>query len=160
MSNFAQLPDHLKERYGVNKRDWSKIVATAILLACGIGLVLFTGYRNSRPSVAGELISFKVISADKVTVTWKVQRPEESLIYCVIRAQDVEKTDVGYATVSVPAGAKYSKFSYDLTTNGEAVLAEVLGCGSTKKFRVPPPNFPPGVQIPAQLPPGIAPERN
>ncbi len=157
MSNFAQLPDHLKERYGVNQRNWSKIIATFILLACGIGLVLFTIIRNSRPSVAGELISFKVTSPNKVTVTWKVQRPEDASIFCVLRAQDIDKTDVGYATVPVPAGPKYSNISYNLTTNGQAVLAEVLGCGNTKNLRVPPPNFPPGVQIPAQLPPGIAP---
>lgn len=131
----------------------------SILVALSIaGLIGFTQYRVANPSIEGELVAFKVISAQQIDVSWKVQRKENQKIFCAIRAQDIRKTDVGYAIVPVAAGAKISQVSYSLTTNGSAVLAEVLGCGATEKLRVPPPNFPPGVQIPRQNAPGFAPQ--
>jgi len=36
-------------------------------------------------------------------------------------------------------------------------LAEVLGCSNSQNMRVPPANFPPGVKIPEQVAPGVAP---
>ena len=77
--------------------------------------------------------------------------------YCVLRAQDQRKTDVGYATLTLPAGEKRFDVTYGLKTESRAVLAQILGCSNTLPVRVPPPNFPPGVVIPAQDPPGVAP---
>lgn len=157
MANYQQLPDHLKERYGVGKNRWQQIVSVIIILLSIIGLVVFTKIKSDSPSTAGELIKFKVNSPTEVDVVWKIQRPADRASYCAVRAQDLAQTDVGYAIVKIAPGEKLLTTSYKLATNGKAALAEILGCGDSAALRVPPPNFPPGVQIPQQQPPGIAP---
>ncbi|MBU6347768.1 MAG: DUF4307 domain-containing protein [Actinomycetales bacterium] len=157
MANYQQLPDHLKERYGVGKNRWQQIVSVIIILLSIIGLVVFTKIKSDSPSTSGELIKFKVNSPTEVDVVWKIQRPTDRASYCAVRAQDLAQTDVGYAIVKIAPGEKLLTTSYQLATNGKAALVEILGCGDSAQLRVPPPNFPPGVQIPQQQRPGIAP---
>ena len=157
MTNPANLPEHLQARYGVTNSRWPQQLGKLLVVMAIIGLIGFTQYRNANPNIEGELVAFKVVSSQQVDVSWKVQRKQGQKIYCAIRAQDIHKTDVGYAIVQVAPGDKVGQISYPLATNGMAVLAEVLGCGATQKLRVPPSNFPPGVQIPKQNPPGFAP---
>jgi len=158
MTDHVQLPEHLRARYGQTNSRWQGFIATSLVVTAILGLIGFTQYRIANPSVEGELVAFKVISPTQIDVRWKVQRKQDQVIYCAIRAQDIRKTDVGYAIVRVAPGAKIGQARYSLTTNGIAVLGEVLGCGASAKLRVPPANFPPGVQIPEQKPPGFAPE--
>ncbi len=157
MTEHVQIPEHLRARYGLNNSQWRQRLATSLVVIAILALIVFTQYRVANPSIEGELVAFKVVSAKQIDVSWKVQRKQGQEIYCAIRAQDIHKTDVGYAIVRLPPGEKIGQAKYSLTTNGTAVLAEVLGCGATKQLRVPPANFPPGVQIPEQKLPGFTP---
>lgn len=156
MSNHVDLPPHLQKRYGVHKSAWWAYVTILLLVASLLGLVIYTNYRSVKPSIAGELTTFTVTKG-AVQINWKIQRPAGKTIYCAIRAQDRAKTDVGYAIVEIAGQNDQEIVTYELRTNGKAVLAEVLGCGPTQNLRVPPANFPPGLQIPDQPWPGIAP---
>jgi len=158
MTEHVQLPEHLRARYGLTNSRWPQRLTTSLVVLAILGLIGFTQFRVANPSIEGELVAFNTVSATQIDVSWKVQRKAGQVIYCAIRAQDIHKTDVGYAIVALPAGEKIGQAKYSLTTNGTAVLAEVLGCGATKQLRVPPPNFPPGVQIPKQKSPGFAPK--
>ena len=158
MTDHVSIPEHLHARYGHKKSHWPRRFALGLVALSVAGLIGFTQYRVANPSIEGELVSFNVISAKQIDVSWKVQRKQDQEIFCAIRAQDIRKTDVGYAIVRIVPGEKMAQVSYSLTTNGSAVLAEVLGCGASKELRVPPPNFPPGVQIPIQKTPGFAPQ--
>ncbi|MEI7442026.1 MAG: DUF4307 domain-containing protein [Actinomycetes bacterium] len=158
MTEHVQLPEHLHARYGLTISRWPQRVASSLVVLAILGLIGFTQYRAANPSIEGELVAFKVISSTQIDVSWKVQRKQGQEIYCAIRAQDIHKTDVGYAIVRLAPGEKISQAQYSVTTNGSAVLAEVLGCGATKQLRVPPANFPPGVQIPEQKSPGFTPK--
>ena len=158
MTEHVQIPEHLRARYGLTNSPWPRRLRTVLVGLVILGLIGFTQYRAANPSIQGELVAFKVVSDTQVDVRWKVQRKQDQKIFCTIRAQDVHKTDVGYATVAIPAGDKIGQVRYSLTTNGTAVLAEILGCGATKQLRVPPANFPPGVQIPEQKWPGFPPK--
>jgi len=157
MTEHDKIPEHLRARYGVTHSQWPQRLATSLVVLAILGLIGFTQYRVNNPSIQGELLAFKVVSNEQIDVSWKVQRKQNQEIYCALRAQDIHKTDVGYAIVRIPPGDKISQAKYSLTTNGTAVLAEVLGCGATKQLRVPPANFPPGVQIPEQKSPGFTP---
>jgi hypothetical protein len=121
------------------------------------GSLAYAVFRQQNPSVSAQLLAFEIVSPTQVNVTWELARGPELTTYCVLRAQDVLRTDVGYVTVTVAGGSDYEQVTYPLTTNGQAVLAEVLGCSNSKNMRVPPANFPPGVKIPEQVPPGVAP---
>ena len=157
MTEHVQLPEHLRARYGLTNSPWPQRLATSLVVLAILGLIGFTQYRVANPSIEGELVAFQVVSPTQIDVSWKVQRKQGQEIYCALRAQDIHKTDVGYAIVRLAPGNKISQAKYSVTTNGTAVLAEVLGCGATKQLRVPPANFPPGVRIPAQKSPGFTP---
>lgn len=157
MANQKNFPAHIQLRYGVRRR---RVVPLLIgILSAGVvsGSLAYATYRQQNPSVSAQLLTFEVVSPTQVNVTWELARGPELTTYCVVRAQDAARTDVGYATVTVMGGTDYEQITYPLTTNGNAVLAEVLGCSNTQNMRVPPANFPPGVKIPEQVAPGVAP---
>jgi hypothetical protein len=114
-------------------------------------------YQQSHAIVSSRLLAFKVINDHKVNISVEVSRPKSTTTYCVLRAQNANRVDVGYSTVTVVAGQTTVAFDYTLNTESQAVLAEVLNCSATLPMRVPPPNFPPGVKIPSQPAPGVAP---
>jgi hypothetical protein len=157
MTNHSDLSPEMQERYGVtptrSKAHYLWIGLAGIIVAT----VAFTVYRSINPQVAGELTSFTVVSDHQIDMQWRVVRPAQQQTFCVVRAQDRNRFDVGYATVAIPAGDKTTRATYSLATSSRAVLAQVLGCSSSPTMHVPPANFPPGVKIPVQPSPGVAP---
>lgn len=157
MRNQTEIPQHLHLRYGVRPRRVAPILIGILIAAVVSGGLAFANYRQQNPSVSSQLLAFEVTSPSQVLVTWEVSGGSQLTTFCVLRAQDIRRTDVGYAIVRIAPGTGYEQLTYPLTTNGEAVLAQVLGCASSAEMRVPPPDFPPGVKIPEQVAPGVAP---
>lgn len=158
MTYPKELPENLQLRYGVRRSRLFPIIVGVLIAGVVAGGTAFASFRQQNPSVSSQLLTFDVASESLVNITWEVKRGAGSTTYCVVRAQDIRRTDVGYATVLIAPGAAYEQVSYPLVTNGQAVLAELLGCSANKKMRVPPANFPPGVKIPEQPAPGVAPK--
>ena len=103
------------------------------------------------PKVTFTLLAWDDLSADRVDVTFEVRRSAEWDVYCVLRAQDESRTDVGYATVPIPRGSTYVQQTYSLRTIAPAYVVEVLACeAGAPPERVVPPQFPPGVVPPDQ----------
>jgi len=157
MSNNSNLPEHIQLRYGVRRRRVVPMLVGVLIAGVVSGSLAYATYRQQNPAISTQLLTFDVVSPTQVNVTWELARGPELTTYCVVRAQDISRSDVGYATVTVAGGTKYEQVTYPLTTNGQAVLAEVLGCSNSQNMRVPPANFPPGVKIPEQVAPGVAP---
>lgn len=158
MIDLAKQPQHIQERYGyrvVNPRQ--RMVLTALgTVAIAIAAAAYFNHRATATTFS--LTTFRITSDTTVDMKWQIARPENEVTYCVIRAQNKQRNDVGYATVEIPAGEAVADFEYTLRTESTAVLAEVLGCGSSQQqLRVPTANFPPGAKIPAQDKPGVAP---
>lgn len=158
MSNPKDLSPDLQLRYGVRRSRLAPIIVGVLIAGLVAGGTAFASFRQQNPSVSSQLLTFDIASESLVNVTWEVKRGAGTNTYCVLRAQDERRTDVGYATVLVAAGDPYEQVSYPLATNGQAVLAELLGCSASQTMRVPPANFPPGVKIPEQPAPGVAPK--
>jgi hypothetical protein len=154
---MADLPPHIVERYGLStSRHRGKVsVALGVLIGLlGIGY----GYKVVKATPAHfELHGFVVNSSHRVDLTWQVARKANTTTYCVVRAQNTSRQDVGYATVTIAPGSPSTTITYPLATESTANLAEVLGCSDSAVMRVPPANFPPGVAIPVQPAPGVAP---
>ena len=153
----SELPLHIQQRYGYTKRQkFPVVIATVLALIVGSGLGL-AEYRKAHPSLDWELRSFNIESDTKTQIVWEIARQKGEATYCVLRAQDIQRMDVGYATVYIAPGEALTVMQYELATESLPVLAEVLGCSTKPEMRVPPANFPPGVKIPAQVSPGVAP---
>ncbi len=77
--------------------------------------------------VQSRLIAWDDVAADRVDMTIQVRRPEADDVTCVLRAQDVNRIDVGYAEVVIPAGEPQVLLDYSLRTIAPAYTAELLG---------------------------------
>jgi len=145
------LPPDLQARYGVGRRSWLPAVAAGIAAAAFIAALAFVTYNLVSPRVTYKLLAWNDVAADRVDVTFDVRRSEEWDVYCVVRAQDESRIDVGYAVVAIPRGTSYEQVTYPLRTLAPAFVVEVLACAAgAPPERVVPPQFPPGVVPPDQ----------
>lgn len=157
MIDLAKQPPHIQQRYGYREVNSKSRIAALIAATVLIAAAAAAYFNHRAQSTTFSLTTFVVTSDTTVDMKWQIARPENQVTYCVIRAQNEQRSDVGYATVTIPGGAAVADFSYTLKTESKAVLAEVLGCGANTQMRVPTPNFPPGAKIPVQDLPGVAP---
>ena len=145
------LPPDLQARYGIGRRSRLPLIAGIIGVAAFIAALAFVTLNLVSPKVTYKLLAWNDISADRVDVTFEVRRSEEWDVYCVIRAQDESRIDVGYAVVGLPRGTSYEQMTYPLRTLAPAYVVEVLACeAGAPPARVVPPQFPPGVVPPEQ----------
>ena len=153
----ADRDDTMSQRYGTRAERVQYAVLGTVTTLLVIATAVFFYLQNRGPHVTYSLTSFEVTSDTRVLVTWQLSRVEGTPAYCVVRAQNDQHQDVGYATVTVAAGPATVQTSYQLATESRATTAEVLGCSDNATVRAPQPNFAPGVPIPPQQSPGIAP---
>jgi hypothetical protein len=145
------LPPDLQARYGIGRRPWLAIVGGVIAAAAFVAALAFVTFNLLSPQVTYEVLAWDDVSADRVDVTFDVRRAPEWDVYCVIRAQDESRADVGYAIVPIPRGTSYAQLTYSLRTLAPAYIVEVLACeAGAPPQRVVPPQFPPGVVPPEQ----------
>ena len=159
MADRRNLTAALTARYGTVSGPRRARIIAAVGSALTVAVVTFAYLVSTSPSVRFALTAFDVIDDTSVSVTWSVTRAPDATSYCVVRAQDANRQDVGYATVEVAGGPAQVQMTYHLATESRAVLAEVLACSDRAAMRAPAPNFAPGVKIPDQLPPGVAPTK-
>ncbi len=145
------LPSDLQARYGVGRRSRLPLIAGLIGIAAFIAALAFVTFNLVSPKVTYKLLAWNDVAADRVDVTFDVRRSQEWDVYCVLRAQDESRTDVGYAVVGIPRGTSYEQVTYPLRTLAPAFVVEVLACeAGAPPERVVPPQFPPGVVPPEQ----------
>lgn len=148
------IPPHLHERYGIRPPSPWRWVAVAAALV----VLLPTGIYAASRYVATQQVPFALISwaaADDqhVSVMWKLDARSERR-WCVVRAQDFEHFDVGFAVVPVDAGATQAE--YVLATTQRPLAVDVVAC-EADPYALPGAQFLPGVLPPAQQAPGLAP---
>jgi len=145
------LAPHLQARYGVRRTPWWGYAVIGLVVIAFVGALAYVAYNLLAPGLQPKLLAWKVEGRDRVDVTFEVRRSAEADVYCVIRAQDESRTDVGYATVALPRGTTYVQETYPLRTISPAFVVELLGCEAGQPpVRIPPPQFPPGVVPPEQ----------
>ena len=146
-----QLSPQMQERYGFNRKSWGLTsLITLVIIGFGAALIFVT-YSLSQNSVQYRLLAWEELSADRVDITFEVRKPAELPVLCVVRAQDENRIDLGYAEVEIPAGSEYERLTYSLRTLAPAFTAELLTCvASGEPTRVPGPQFPAGIAPPQQ----------
>ena len=147
--DLRSLPPDLQQRYGVGRKPWGTIIAIlGVVLLFAAGLV-FAAMMLGRGSVQSKLLTWKVVGPDRVDVQFEVRSTTDEPVSCVLRAQDSQRADLGYATVPITFTDGYAQLTYPLHTLATAYTAEVLGC-DVGTPRVPGPQFPAGVAPPSQ----------
>lgn len=145
------LTPELQDRYGIRPTPWWLYTGIGVVVVAFVGALAWVTYQLGSDDVQSELLAWRVVSNEHVDVTFDVRRSADSDVYCVIRAQDQTRADVGYAVVSMPRGTTYVQQTYPLRTLAPAYVVELLACSSgAPPERVLPPQFPPGVLPPEQ----------
>jgi hypothetical protein len=156
----------LEARYGtgaqVRSEDRRILGSVVVLSTALIAFLIWATLIGATPAASGTLLRYSLLSDEQVRVTFQVRTRSglEGPFTCVLRAQDAERIDVGYALVRIPpTDGSTQVVDYDLTTRSRGRVIEVLGCGEGLQAPrdVPDPQFPPGVRPPDQQPPGRAP---
>ncbi len=146
------LSPAMRARYGVDHRSPLLTVGVATVVVVFAAVLGWVGWHLATPSVQASLLGFKVIDSTRVDVRLDVVRDGSTETVCVIRAQDVHHSDVGYATVTIGRGRDRVSPTYPLATLAQATTAELLGCEEGVAPRVDPPSFLPGTTNPPQVP--------
>ena len=125
--------DFLRTRYGKRYIDgqgrWK--IPAAIFAIVGIPWLLWSAGYHSQPSLRHELISFKVIDDQSISITYLLERNERSFdVVCTLVARDFEKNVVGETTdrfTPNKAAGKVVRTS-EIATRIQAVNADVIHC--------------------------------
>lgn len=149
----AGLDPRMRARYGVRRTPWWVWGLGALVLVPLVAVLAVSLWQRVDPPVTGTLITYDVVSADRVDVQLRVDRSAGAGAVCALRAQDASHQDVGYAVVQITGDSPTVAGTYPLATRDTAYIAEVLGCAPTAAaLSVPEPAFPPGTANPSQVP--------
>ena len=142
----------MQERYGLDHRPVGRWIAVGLLIVAFVAVLAFVGRGLTSNGTATRLIAWKVVAPDRVDITYQATADTGVEVQCVLRAQDSNRIDLGYATTTLPAdpAAQVVISTYRLRTLAPAYTAELLGCAAGGAPQVPPPQFPPGVVPPEQ----------
>lgn len=142
----------MQERYGLSHRAVGRWIVVGVVVTVFVGVLAWVTVTLGAESAQNRLVAWSVVSPEQVDITYQVRTDPESSIECVLRAQDENHIDVGYAWVTVPlrVADEVAISTYALRTLAPAYAVELLGCEVGGPPNVPPPQFPPGVVPPAQ----------
>jgi len=145
-----QLTPAMQERYGLDRRPVGRWIAATVLALAFVGALGFVTVGLTASTVEARLVTWDDVAPDRVDISFEVRRQAADEVTCVLRAQDQDRIDVGYATATIPPGDARVRVDYALRTLAPAYTVELLGCAADGPPSVPPPQFPPGVVPPDQ----------
>ncbi len=123
-------------RYGDTESSGLGGKVVAVLLVVLVGALLVAGgvtvYRlNAEPEISGEVLGVTVVDDDRTDLLLTVTRDEPGTpVYCILRAQDQTKGEVGRREVYVPPSESgVVQLEGSITTSARAASADVYGCG-------------------------------
>lgn len=137
----------LRARYGLDRNPWPRRMVVGTIVAAYLSAAVFTAVLMTRSNqIEGNALSWEA-GPRSVVVTMEVRGSSDTPLVCVVKAQDVTSTDIGYREFRVDSAPVTKRI--ELPTLFRASTVSVLGCGPEgEPLRVPPPDFPPGVAIP------------
>lgn len=142
----------MQERYGLSGRPKARYLLPGIVILAFVGVLAFiTTTLITRDAVSGQVLTWTVVSPDRVDLTLRISSSERDDVTCVVRAQDLTMIDVAYVAIDLTPEEQASLVPYSLRTLARAATVSVLGCATGgSPTGIPPPQFPPGVVPPEQ----------
>ena len=96
----------LRQRYGIKEVPKSRNWLLGVLIGIVAAWFAWSGYNAANPAVRSELVSFKIIDAQSISITYKITVRDISIDHnCAVVARDIDKNVVGEVTDPMPVDA-------------------------------------------------------
>ncbi|MFV2144689.1 DUF4307 domain-containing protein [Isoptericola sp. G70] len=105
-------------------------VAIGVALAAAVGATAwFSLAQSAADPVTAEMVSFDVVDAERVDVTFQVHMPPGTTAVCTVDALSTSYAQVGTLDVPVgPADGRTSAYQVTVGTSEQATAADVTDC--------------------------------
>jgi len=143
-------PAQLAARYGAHGTSRWLVAAVVVVTVAFAAVVGWAGWQVANPPATWSILTWQAVGPDHTVVRLAVHHNADASVTCVLRAQDARGTDVGYATITFPAGRADEQATYPLRTLSPPDSVDIIGCAANGAPQVAPPGFPPGVAAPPQ----------
>jgi hypothetical protein len=119
----------LRTRYGSNRgRQKYLIIAIVSVGVLFVGWVIWAGVQQADQAVRWSTVGYSNSSATSVTVEFDVFKPSGSTVICLVRALDLQGSEVGRAEVPVTSAGSDTNVVYALPVTARPNTAEVVRC--------------------------------
>jgi hypothetical protein len=122
----------LRERYGIKSAGKNRIWITLLSLLLVLSWFIWSGTNFANPDIRSTLISFKVVSDQKISITYKISVRDLSTEHsCSLVAKDIDKNTVGEVVDLMPArslAAGENQRTVEISTRLPAVNAGIASC--------------------------------
>lgn len=128
----VQTDPALRARYGVSGGENKRFFIAGILLSITAVWFIWSGFNAANPKLRSELISFKVIDEQHISITYKITVRDLTKDHsCSVVARDIDKNTVGQVSDLMPAGslqAGSNLRTVEIATRLPAVNAGIASC--------------------------------
>jgi len=122
----------LIQRYGIKPAPSKRYLFTGVLILLVSAWFIWSGYNAANPEVRSDLISFKNIDDQSISITYSIQVRNMNIDHsCSLIARDFEKNTVGEVSDLMPAGsllAGKNQRTVVISTRLPAVNAGISSC--------------------------------
>jgi hypothetical protein len=122
----------LRVRYGIAGGKNSRFFIAGILLSITAAWFIWSGFNAANPDLRSELISFKVIDEQRISISYKITVRDLTKDHsCSVVARDIDKNTVGQVADLMPAGsllAGGNLRTVEIATRLPAVNAGIASC--------------------------------
>lgn len=122
----------LRERYGIEAAGKNRIWITLFSLFLVLSWFIWSGTNFANPDIRSTLISFKVVSDQKISITYKILVRDTTIEHsCLLVAKDIDKNTVGEVVDLMPASSLAigkNQRTVEISTRLPAVNAGIASC--------------------------------
>ena len=112
----------LRARYGISGGKNHRFFIAGILLSITAAWFIWSGFNAANPDFRSELISFKVIDEQRISITYKITVRDLTKEHsCSVVARDIDKNTVGQVTDLMPAGSLIAEGLSRLISSNQGV---------------------------------------
>lgn len=122
----------LRERYGIKSASRNRIWITLLSLLLVLAWFIWSGTNFANPDIRSTLISFRVISDQKISITYKISVRDSGIEHrCSLVAKDIDKNTVGEVIDLISADSLSpgeNQRTVEISTRLPAVNAGIASC--------------------------------
>lgn len=127
MNGTLQRP---ADRYGAPKisKRISRILV-ALVAAVFLAVVALVGYWAASPPIRADMVGYDHVADDVIAVQYSLTMDPGTEATCRIQALNEGRAQVGFVETTIPAQTeRQTVHSVEISTQGEAVSAEIVAC--------------------------------